>query len=275
MNLRALFLALFAICTQASAPLYTSNYPANKQITEELGHLRAWKKLTSRNETIIKQNIKQVSQPLHMPEAILWCLLFQESRLNHLIGVEKPYSAQGIGQFIQFSFFEINHELERYAPNGQRVFIQTLGRDVRPIAAMPKSRNHPSSYFNIPTAVVSSALFLNNRYLHLKRLLEKQKVTYNSDVLWLYAAMAYNKGSRTVLSFWNEYRKLYGTRGLEKLLGSAEATFSVLDQDTLFQAAIRRIWSEDEVSRYAFEAKTHLKNIYGCSINDKTRRKKG
>jgi hypothetical protein len=116
--------------------------------------------------------------------------------------------------------------------------------------------------------VISSGLFLNNRYLQLKRILDKQAITYDTDLLWVYAAMAYNKGTRSVLSIWKEYRKKKGEKEFQEILNSPAAVKKFLNQDRIIQAALAKIW-KDEAEDYKTELKIHAQNIIACSENTK------
>lgn len=264
-----LFGALFFWDVRAIAPLYTQHYPSNADYVRELKTLKSQNKLSKHNETNISLSVKQSSRNLHLPPSILWCLLFQESRLNHLTGIHKTNnSAKGLGQFIQFSIYEINNQLDQYNKNGEKILIKTLGRDVRPINVDGKQARTASSYFSIPTAVISSGLFLNNRYLQLKRILDRQAITYDPDLLWVYATMAYNKGTRSVLSIWKEYRKMKGEKGFQEILNSPSAVKKFLNHDKIIKTALSKIW-RDEAENYKNELKIHTQNIIACSENSK------
>jgi hypothetical protein len=264
------FAAFFFWDASAVAPLYSSHYPSNTEFMRELKALKSSEKLSAKNEKNISMSVKQSSRNLHIPPAVLWCLLFQESRLNHLTGInnKNSNSAKGLGQFIQFSFYEINHQLDQYNKQGEKILIKTLGHDVRPIDADATKARTASSYYSIPTAVISSGLFLNNRYLQLKRILDKQAITYDTDLLWVYAAMAYNKGTRSVLSIWKEYRKKKGEKEFQEILNSPAAVKKFLNQDRIIQAALAKIW-KDEAEDYKTELKIHAQNIIACSENTK------
>ena len=117
----------------AFTTLFTQDYPAHKRFHDELGLLRTEGKLKTENEILINQSVLGASSTLKMPPAVLWCLLFQESRLNHLEGLHGDTGARGLGQFSSFSFYEVNHHLEKYSPDNMEMMLSLLGKDIRPV----------------------------------------------------------------------------------------------------------------------------------------------
>jgi hypothetical protein len=247
--------------------LFTQDYPEHPEVREELNHLRKKEKLSWENESIIQKAVDTASTKLHMPQAILWCLLFQESRLDHLANIDGGRAASGIGQFSYFSFYEINHHLDRYTTANIDLMVSALGRDVRPIEPRRRDLQNASSYYSIPTGVLSSAAYLNNRYLHLASILQKQRIAYNPRLLWVYAAMAYNKGSRSVLSLWNDARKRGGDELVQTLTTDPKAFFHTVFDKKSSTRFLSRIWNPDDARAYATELRTHMKSVRDCGID--------
>ncbi|NBT59948.1 hypothetical protein EBT16_14320, partial [bacterium] len=125
----------------ASAP-FADHYPQAQRMVAELAHLRALNYVSAANENSIHNSVKIAATPLGIPSSVLWCLLFQESRLNHLSGLQEKSLTTGLGQFSFSAFFEINHQLSRYLPTAKKTVATILGRDVRPISA---DYNDPSA----------------------------------------------------------------------------------------------------------------------------------
>ena len=261
-NIQSSNTAIFSIFTQSS--------PANENLKEDLLRLRQTERLRPENEILLNRSLLASSEALQIPPAILWCLLFQESRLNHLEGIEGDKGARGLGQFSYFSFYEINHHLDRFTDGNLKLIETLLGKDVRPVEARQMDLVHPSSYYFIPTAVATSASYLNNRYLHLKGILEKRGLPFDRDLLWLYSAMAYNKGTRTVLNFWESTRKAYGPRRLEKLLTDRDTLFHTLENTHLMNDSLKRIWPTLQAGQYGTELKIHMSNMKSCTIDTET-----
>jgi hypothetical protein len=253
---------------------FTEAFPAHPALQQELDQMRKTGKLQKTNESMILKNIDLASQKLAVPRAVLWCLLFQESRLNHLAGIGGERFARGMGQFSYYSFYEINHHLSRYTESNLQLVLQALGKDVRPISARESDIHNPSSYFYIPTAVTASASYLNNRYVQLQRNLGKRNVPYDPDLLWLYALMAYNKGTRSVLSLWNEAYRQGGMKQVIELLQSEPHLYQQIQDRKLIDNSMKRIWPDNMGQRYANELIIHMKNIRQCSreLNFKTSR---
>lgn len=246
--------------------LFTHRYPANDRFIRELSTLREQEKLTPQHEIQIHRSIAQVSLKMEIPRALLWCLFFQESRLNHLLGLQKKRGSYGLGQFGRFAFFELNNQTDNYYPNSSHDLIELLGRDIRPIGAMKSDLDNPSSYFSIPTAVVASAIFLRNRYAHLAKIFEGQGLGYDPELLWLFAAMAYNKGTRGMLSFLNEVKKNLGSEEAARTVRDSDFFFYTIEQTQYPYQAFSRIWPRKSAKRYAEEFKIHSENLRSCAL---------
>jgi len=247
--------------------LFASNYPANGTFQRELVQLKNRKDLKESDELEIQKYLLASADYLEIPPALAWCLLFQESRLNHLEGIELDKPSSGLGQFSRFSFFEINSQLDRFSPNALNLIYLSFGRDIRPIAAKSKDTVSSSSYFSIPTAVTSSTIYLHNRYFQLSKILEKRAIDYNPDILWLFAAMAYNKGSRSVIALWNLVLKKQGQESFYKLLHDYDYFNATVNDPLLLTKSISKIWEDKKSKPYAAELGAHIKNISACSVS--------
>lgn len=255
----------------AKSNIFSTHYPVAKKFKAELEYMRTTGRLKTEDEILIHKMVMKAASSVDMPPGILWCLLFQESRLNHLLGLAGDRGARGVGQFTFYGFREINRELDRYATGNLDMFINTLGTDIRPIAPLKDDVYHPSSYFYIPTAVASSAAFLNNRYHQLKRNLERRKIKYDEGLLWLYAAMAYNKGTRAVLTFWNQARATGGQKLVEQYVRDPDTFFKSFKDSQRFREALSRIWKRDTAKHYAKELTIHMKQLKACSVESESR----
>jgi len=114
--------------------------------------------------------------------------------------------------------------------------------------------------------VVSSSSYLNNRYSQLKRYLDKRGITYSHDLLWMYSAMAYNKGTRSVLMLWNDARTRGGNRLVQKLLTDRSAFFRSFRDTKQLTVLMEKIWPPYEAKAYAKELKIHMHNMKDCAI---------
>jgi hypothetical protein len=188
---------------------------------------------------------------------------------NHLEGLNDNIGASGLGQFSYFSFYEVNNHLERFNKDNLSLLLQTHGKDVRPIELRKNDIYNPSSYYFIPTAVVSSASYLNNRYLQLKNVLKRQNIPYSPDLLWLYSAMAYNKGTRSVLSFWNDSKRRHGKRHVEKLVLDLESFLTAVLDPVSITRSLQTIWPNDTAVHYAKELRIHMQKIKECALSRK------
>src|SRR3989338_7618619 len=112
---------------------FAADFPVDERFKEEIKLLREKKRISPANEIAIYQNITLASQHMGIPLGLFWCLLFQESRLNHLAGIHEDRGAYGLGQFSYFSFYEINNHTDKYNKKTKKYLIDLLGQDVRPI----------------------------------------------------------------------------------------------------------------------------------------------
>lgn len=247
--------------------MFSTRYPENAKFKNELEFMRITRKLSSDNEILINKMVYQASVELGIPPSVLWCLLFQESRFNHLLGLDADGRARGLGQFSYYSFYEINHDLGRYTQSNLSLFRNLLGTDIRFISAPEKDITQPSSYFFIPTAVTATAAYLNNRYHQLKRNAERRNLRYDPDLMWLISAMAYNKGTRSVLTLWNETQDRGGKQSLENLLSDPQAFFDTTANTKHLTKVFSRIWPLEKSARYAKELSIHMTQMKDCSLS--------
>jgi len=248
----------------SDSKLYNQSFPNHSNFLNELKLLRQTKRLEQKNEMEILESIHKVSKTIHMPSAILWCLVFQESRLNHLVNFGSS-GTTGLGQFSRFSFHEVNYDLTKFSSKNLNLFTEILGKDVRPISPNTHSMRNPSSYYSIPTAVTSTAAYLNNRFIQLKRILDRQNVSYDQDVLWLHATMAYNKGTRGTTQLWKKIKKVE-PNAIYSMFHDVSFLKKHLAKRKLITSAFRSIWREPQASLYAEELRIHIKNMMECSM---------
>lgn len=246
--------------------IFSQTYPLNLSFVEELSQMRNQRQIAFQIENAIHTSIQTTSSQLSIPRALLWCLLFQESRLNPLSGVRKGALTTGLGQFGQSAFFEVNHHLYRYLSAPKETFSQILGKDVRPVRADLENTSALHSYYFIPTAITASGLYLTNRWIQLKRAAEARGLKYSDDVLWGWSALAYNKGARTVLGIWQHIQEQRGQSYLEASLTRKPVFLEEAQNKIAMESAMSRIWSKSRVSSYTQELYLHARNIQECSI---------
>jgi hypothetical protein len=253
--------------TNKKQTLFAAHYPANTKFQTELIQLKNSKTLKEQDELEIHKALISTSEYLDIPQSLFWCLLFQESRLNHLEGIESDKSSLGLGQFSRFSFFEINYQLERYSSESANLLYLLFGHDIRPIAAKKRDLLHPSSYYSIPTAVVASGLYLNNRFKHLTRLLDNRAISYNPEIVWLFSAMAYNKGTRSILNLWNTFYRKKGPEAFSRVLNDYEYFQKFSLDSPLMTKALTKIWGDPQARAYSKELQIHNNNISACAVS--------
>lgn len=216
---------------------------------------------------------------LGVPRALLWCILFQESRMDAFKNAFGDVAAKGMGQFTPNALAEINQDTNHYDSRTLAVMTEVtqpkglpidFGLKSRPRVERPGYRKkqlpdqQPTSYFNGRTAVFASAAFLNNRYQQIKRALDRQGVSYDREVLWLYAAAAYNKGSRTVLVLLTDYYLSRGERALSRLLTDGSQSVALLTHEKLLHAALKDLWRKRRRDNYLEEMTRNMQAISSC-----------
>lgn len=247
-------------------PLFSSTYPVHTRFIEETSQMRATQKLSAENENLIQVSTFNAGEALGIPQSLLWCLMFQESRLNHLSGLSEGKLSTGLGQFSVAAFFEVNHHLPRYLSSPKNTFSTILGFDPRPLSANIEDIRSLNSYYFIPTAVTATALYLNNRWIQLARIADERKLPYSPDLLWAWAALSYNKGGRTVLSLWNQIENKEGPGALKDALTKREAFLQYSLSAPLVTKALQSIWANRLLASYSSELITHVENIRDCAL---------
>ncbi len=250
-----------------SKNLFSATYPVHHRFIEETSQMRAHHKISPENENLIQVSTLNAGETLGIPQSLLWCLMFQESRLNHLSGLKEGKLSTGLGQFSVSAFFELNHHLPRYISAPQTTIASILGSDIRPLSSDINDTSSLNSYYFIPTAVTATALYLNNRWIQLARIADDRGLSYSPEVLWAWAALSYNKGGRTVLALWNQIEAKRGPAGLSSALTTKASFLSSALNHNLVNQALRSIWSNRLLAGYSSELITHVENIRDCALN--------
>ena len=250
-----------------SERLFSSTYPVHPRFVEETSQMRAQHKISTENENLIQVSTFNAGETLGIPQSLLWCLMFQESRLNHLSGLKEGKLSTGLGQFSVSAFFELNHHLPRYISSPKTTIASILGQDIRPLSSDIENISSLNSYYFIPTAVTATALYLNNRWIQLARIADERNLSYSPEILWAWAALSYNKGGRTVLAIWNQIEATKGTAALSDSLSSKESFLASALNTHLITQALKSIWSKRLLASYSTELITHVENIRDCALN--------
>jgi hypothetical protein len=271
---------------RAASTLFASTPPANKAFKAELRYLSNTKRLTEQERAVIESEVREVEATLGVPRALLWCVLFQESRFDAFKNATSPLPAKGLGQFTPSALAELNSDTDHYDPRTSlalqtilaprtlpidfhlKVKKRTKGKRAAASVAPPFPEQPPNSYFRTATAVFASGAYLNNRYQQLKNTLDHQNVSYDPEVLWLYAAAAYNKGSRSVfLLLSNEYMSR-GAEALAALLKNSKDAYKLLTHAERLDISLRGVWKKEQRGRYVEELLRNMAIISSCSLSE-------
>ena len=267
--------------SKKSAPLFKNEVPQNLGFKQELTYLESTGRLSGAAKHEIESAIENAEKKLGVPKTLLWCLLFQESRFDEFMGADQDKGARGLGQFTRHALSEINEETNHYDSRTEAVFEQDLKPLSLPITfdlirpadfdftariqrkAPPQPKN---SYFNASTAVLGSAAYLNNRYSQLKHSLEKNTLHYDPQVLWLYAAAAYNKGARSVFVVLSQQRMYGGEPAVAELLQSTKLSYALLTHKDLLDYSLSEVFSPEKREKYIIELTRNMESILSCAL---------
>jgi len=259
--------------------LFTHPAPQSQPMKQELQYLVTMGLLSENDRKLIEENLAQVETDIGVPKSLLWCVLFQESRFDAFKNAFSTSLAKGMGQFTPSALAEINLDTDHYDYRTSRSLASILTPRALPLdfklKAWPRikkagyrSRRLPeqiqTSYFNSRTAVYASGAYLNNRYQQLKRALDRQGVTYSPEVLWLYAAAAYNKGSRTVFVLLTHLYMKRGERGLSALLQDPVQSMALLSHEDLLNDSLKDFWRKRRRVKYLDELSRNMEVISSC-----------
>jgi hypothetical protein len=264
---------------------FTPEPPQNEPFRFEVQYLIKNELVQPKELHEIESQIIKLEQALGVPRALLWCILFQESRFDSFKNALSPLTAKGLGQFTPGALEEVNYDTDLYDDRSGEVIISELSPKKLPInfdLKLPKKkRKHTSeknikfpeqkitSYYRTKTAILASAVYLNNRYAQLRKTLNRQGISYDPLVLWLYAAAAYNKGFRSILLLLtHEYMKT-GEKGLTQLLHDAKASYNLLTHSKRLDSSFARVWKKETRDKYVEELVRNMQVITSCSLMGK------
>ena len=290
MNIRALsLLCLFAplLTAWSSDPahkqdsLFAESAPQSKSLKQELAFLQSTHRLTSEERLRIENELMKAETALGVPKALIWCILFQESRFNPYLNATNHVMAKGLGQFTPNALIEINKDTDLFDPRTSLAINSRLSPKSLPIdfklKKIPRIRkpgtkiktfpDQPiTSYYHYSAAAFASAAYLNNRYQQLKSALDHQGLAYDSKVLWLFAAAAYNKGARSVFALLTREYMLHGESAVTKVLTNPKAAYLILTQRKKLDPPFGEIWNRETRKRYIDELLVNMDVISRCSI---------
>jgi hypothetical protein len=272
--------------SNSAVDLFKEGAPQSHNFKSELQYLEFTGRINKSQLQHIEDQLTKVEQKLGVPKALLWCVLFQESRFDPFKNALSKLPAKGLGQFTPSALEEVNTDTDLFDPRTSDILNAQLHPKSLPInfkLRMPASSQEKvkesgrkelfpeqpkTSYFRTTTAIFASASYLNNRYQQLKKALDRQGIKYNSQVLWLYAAAAYNKGSRSIfLVLTNEYLTR-GESALKELLNSPKASYDLLTHPEKLDYPLREIWKQKTRTRYVSELLRNMEVISSCAISE-------
>jgi hypothetical protein len=259
--------------------LFADEVPQSQDFKNELRYLEFTERLTKKEIQFIEGQLKKAEEQLGVPKALLWCVLFQESRFDSFKNALTRLPAKGIGQFTRSALEEINYDTNQYDVRTRAFLKAQLQPKALPIdfsLTPPKTSNRKkifpvqpiTSYYRTATAIFASAAYMNNRYQQLKKALDRQGISYDPQVLWLYAAAAYNKGSRSIfLLLTNEYLSK-GEGALIELLNNSKATYNLLTHPERLDYSLREIWKKKTRIKYIGELLRNMEVISSCALTE-------
>lgn len=261
--------------------LFQGRVPESPAFQQDLEFLQSKGLLRKSEREMIEKQLAAVENTLGVPRNLLWCVLFQESRFDPLKNAFDGPSARGLGQFTETALQEINEDTDNYDERtghvlssqmkpaqfpinfalGSRPGAQRYGRYRASLKDIPRN-----SYFHSATAVHASGAYLNNRYWQLRRALEQQNIDFDPELLWLYAAAAYNKGARTVFSLLTQQTVSRGPAAVSELLQNPTLTYLLLTDPEVLDRAFAEMWPKRTRQAYVEEMTRNMTYITGCLL---------
>ncbi len=268
-------------------PLFAPTAPQNLQFKDELRYLRETFQLRKPEEDRLESSIDAAAIQFGIPRSLLWCVLFQESRFDVLKNATEAMGARGIGQFSRTALSELNLASDLFQRGTREYLLSVIKPYALPIGfqldppgtikaqiELRSKRTLPDqslgSYFRPETSVAATAAYLNNRHKQLTRVLNEEKIPFDPEVLWLYAAAAYNKGSRTVYVLITRQRLAAGDESIGEILQSPKLSLALLTHAELLDVALRNVWPTKQRPALIKEMILNLNAIRSCATEDKS-----
>ncbi len=268
-------------------PLFSATAPQNEQFKEELRYLRETFQLRKPEEDRLESSIEGAARQFGIPRSLLWCVMFQESRFDVLKNATESMGARGIGQFTRTALSELNLATDLFQKGTREYLLNVIKPYALPIAfkleppgtvksqiELRSKRTLPDqpvgSYFRTETSVAATAAYLNNRHAQLMRVLAEEKITFDPEVLWLYAAAAYNKGPRTVYVLITRQRLAAGDESIGEILQSPKMSLALLTHSELLDIALRNVWPTKQRPALIKEMILNLNAVRACATEDKS-----
>src|SRR4051812_11053137 len=95
--------------SRGSSALFTQQPPQSEVFKTELQYLGVTQKLSQAEKAHIETQLTKAEKSLGVPKALLWCVLFQESRFDRFKNAFSKVPAKGLGQFTRSALSEVNH----------------------------------------------------------------------------------------------------------------------------------------------------------------------
>jgi hypothetical protein len=261
--------------SETSAPrLFAEEIPQSPEFQKDLEFLQRTKRLKIDDRTKIESDIADLEAKLGVPHQLMWCLLFQESRFDPLKNSEADHGARGLGQFTPTALEEINRDTNHFDLRVGPLIQTVLDPDGLPLSFLleetPKLNSVPrTSYYRSSTAVYATGVYLNNRYQQIKKALDKKKIAYDPQILWLFAAAAYNKGARTILVLLTQQLSYGGDAGLGELLTHPKLSYSLLTREDLLEYSLRELWNPKIREKYVAELAQNMEQVINCAVPER------
>lgn len=268
----------------APGVLYTATPPSSLSFQEEIQFLKKTGQIKTKEKVLIENEIEKASSSFGIPRAVLWCLLFQESRFDIYKNALSKYTARGMGQFLENALREINTDTNHFFPETSKILSKAIEPSQMPLnftfnpgraaktlekrSARMVPEQNKNSYFHLVTSINASAAYLNNRYRELEKNMVREGIPYHPDVLWIYAIAAYNKGTRSVNQLLSQQRRKFGEDHLLFLLNNPKSSFDLMADERALRKALRGRWTHKKVTLYAEEMKRNVASIRSCATKN-------
>lgn len=278
--LATLLILSLTACLEKAPPekpsLFGSRAPVHPRFKDELKYLATTGILSANDLQGLESSISNSAQAFSVPQPVVWCLLFQESRFDRLKNILETQGARGLGQFTPNALAEINKDTGFFHSKTPQILASlkqampiTFEYKLAKRSAPNKAKIPDRSYFQERSGVNASTAYLMNRYSQLKRHLDRAGVQYNTDVLWIYAIAAYNKGARTIHMLLRFQLRHGGREWVSRIMTDPELTFRILQDELFLSRSFKYIWQGSKRQKlYARELSLHMKSFQECAIRE-------
>ena len=117
-----------------------------------------------------------------------------------------------------------------------------------------------------PTEILTVAALLKERYDSFKNSLDRHAITYDSNLLWIYATAAYKKGLRPVYALFTHEWVSHGVKSLNQLVSLPKSARNLLTRPKNLHYSLSRIWAPEAFESSIWDFTSSMDEILTCVL---------